>query len=188
MRILGIVGSPRIEGNTEIMVKEALDAARQRGAQTELVLAAEHDVNPCNGCMGCTESGECIIEDDMQGVYEKLEQCNGLIFGTPVYFINVSAQAKAMIDRSLSFMIAGKMKGKVAAAVVVARRVGAGQVLSLLYTWFAAQRMIIAGGALGYGRDRGEVRDGPGGAPMLTALEEARALGRNVVGMIKRLS
>lgn len=188
MKILGIVGSPRKEGNTEIMMREALEAARQAGAETEMVLVADSDISPCDGCMTCMEGDGCVIDDDMQTLYEKIELADGIIFGTPVYFINVSAQAKAIIDRTLVMLINGKMKGKVAAAIVTARRVGAGQVLGLLYTWFAAQRMITAGGGIGYGREKGEVKEGPGGSPMLSALEEARSIGRNVVSMVKKVS
>ena len=188
MKILGIVGSPRKEGNTEIMVKEALEAAREAGAETEMFLVADNDISPCDGCMACMGGDGCVLDDDMQTLYEKLEHADGIIFGTPVYFINVTAQAKAIIDRTLVTLINGKLKGKVAAAIVTARRVGAGQVLGLLYTWFAAQRMITAGGGIGYGREKGEVKEGPGGSPMLSALEEARSIGRNVVSMVKKVA
>ena len=188
MKILGIVGSPRKDGNTEIMMREALGAAQEAGAETEIFLVADNDIAPCDGCMACMGGNGCVIDDDMQTVYEKLERADGIIFGTPVYFINVSAQAKAIIDRTLPTLINGKLKGKVAAAIVTARRVGAGQVLGLLYTWFAAQRMITAGGGIGYGSEKGEVREGPGGTPTLSALEEARSVGRNVINMIKKVS
>ena len=186
MKILGIVCSPRKGGNTEILVKEALDAAREAGGETELIVVADKEIAPCDACGACMEDGTCRIDDDMQTIYQRLELADGLIFGTPVYFINVSAQAKAIIDRTYAFMGSGKLKGKVAAAVVVARRVGAGQVLSFLYTFFTLHRMIISGGGIGYGRDKGEVREGPGGSPSLSAVEEARAVGRNIVKMVKR--
>lgn len=165
MKILGIVCSPRKGGNTEILVKEALDAAREAGGETELIVVADKEIAPCDACGACMEDGTCRIDDDMQTIYQRLELADGLIFGTPVYFLNVSAQAKAIIDRTYAFRGAGKLRGKVAAAVVVARRVGAGQVLSFLYTFFTLHRMIISGGGIGYGRDKGEVREGPGENP-----------------------
>lgn len=188
MKVLGIVGSPRKGGNTEIMMREALESARKAGAETELILVADNNISPCNGCGACMNGKGCVIDDDMQNIYEKFINADGIIFGTPVYFINVSAQAKAIIDRTLPFLYTGKLKGKVAGAIVVARRVGAGQVLGLLYTWFTVHRMVTAGGAIGYGREIGEVREGPGGSPMLSAIDEARSIGRNVVAMAKRLS
>jgi multimeric flavodoxin WrbA len=185
MRILGIVCSPRKGGNTEILVKEALKVVQEAGGQTELILVAGKDIAPCDGCDKCREDGICKTRDYMQTIYHELELADGLILGTPVYFTNVSAQAKAIIDRTYAFLGAGKLKGKVAAAIVAARRVGAGQVLSLLYTYFTLHRMVISGGGIGYGREKGEVRQGPGGAPFLSALEEARAVGRNMVRMVK---
>jgi multimeric flavodoxin WrbA len=188
MKIIGIVCSPRVGGNTEILVKEALEAAREAGGETELVLVAGKNIAPCDGCGACEKDGVCMIEDDMQTIYQQLELADGVIFGTPIYFVNVSAQAKAIIDRTYAFLRTGKLKGKVAAPIVVARRVGAGQVLSLMYTYFMSQRMILAGGGIGYGWEKGEVEQGAGGTPFLSALEEARAVGRSVVRMVGRLS
>jgi multimeric flavodoxin WrbA len=187
MKILGIVLSPRKEGNTEILVREALEGARQAGGETDLFLVAGKQIAPCDACGGCLKDGRCVIADDMQELYDLMLSSQGIIFGTPVYFLNVSAQAKAVMDRTYGFLQTGKLKGKVAAAVIAARRVGAGQVLSLLYPFFAVHRMIIAGGGIGYGREKGEVREGPGGSPEATALQEARAVGKNVVRMIQRL-
>jgi len=188
VKIVGIVCSPRKGGNTEILVAEALNAAREKGAETEIVLMADKQINPCDACDACLENGACVIEDDMQDIYQKLENADGIIFGTPVYFNNVSAQAKAVIDRTYALLWTGKLRGKVAGAAVAVRRVGAGQVLSLLYSWFTVQRMITAGGCIGYGRDTGEVRKGPGGGPGSTALGEAGAIGKAMVKMVNRLS
>ncbi len=188
MKITGIVCSPRKGGNTEILVEQALNAAREKGAETEMILLAEKQISPCDACQGCLEEGVCVIEDDMSDIYQKLENADGIIFGTPVYFNNVSAQAKAVIDRTYAFMWTGKLRGKVAGAAVAVRRVGAGQVLSLLYSWFTVQRMITAGGCIGYGRDKGDVREGPGGGPGSTALGEAGAIGKAMVKMVSRVS
>jgi len=188
MKILGIVCSPRKGGNTEILVTEALEAAREAGGETELVLVGDKNIAPCDGCGSCHETGACKIKDDMQAIYDQLEQADGIILGTPVYFLNVSAQAKAVMDRTYAFLSSRKLRGKVAAAVVAARRLGAGQVLSLLYPFFTVHRMIVAGGGVGYGVEKGDVRQGVGGSPTLTALEEARAVGRNVVRMVEQLS
>ena len=104
MKVLGIVCSPRKGGNTEILVKEALEAARQAGADTELVLVADRNISPCDGCGTCEENGVCKIKDDMQDIYKQLEIASGVILGTPVYFMNVSAQAKAIIDRTYGLL------------------------------------------------------------------------------------
>lgn len=185
MKVLGIVCSPRKGGNTEIMMEEALKAARESGAETTLISLADMDISPCDACGGCEETGICTVNDDMQQIYRAMDEADGIILGTPVYFVNVSAQAKAVIDRTYAYLRTRKLRGKVAAALLAVRRVGAGQVLGLLYTFFTVQRMIIAGGAVGYGREKGEVLTGTGSSPVLSAMEEARALGKSVVRMIQ---
>jgi len=188
MKVVGIVSSPRRGGNTEILVTESLAAARDAGAETELILVAGKDITPCDGCNSCFQSGVCRIKDDMQEIYRSIEGADGIIFGTPSYFNNVSAQAKTVIDRTYVLLLHGRLRGKVAAAIVAARRIGGGQILSLLYSYFAVQGMMIAGGGIGYGREKGDVREGPGGAPVFTAIEEAQAVGRRVVKTIRTIS
>ncbi len=187
MKVIGIVCSPRRGGNTEILVREALEAASVEGAEIELISVVDKKISPCDGCGTCDHTGQCKIEDDMQEIYQKLAQADGVILDTPVYFANVTAQAKIVIDRTYALRYGGKLRGKVAAAVVVARRVGAGAVLGLLYTYFVAQRMLVAGGAIGYGRKKGEVKEGVGGASA-SAIDEARAVGRNVIRLISSIS
>ena len=100
MRVLGIVCSPREQGNTEIMVREALSAASELGAETEVALVAGKTIAPCDACDGCRKTGDCRIEDDMQPIYEQMDRANALVFGTPVYLLNVTAQAKIIMDRT----------------------------------------------------------------------------------------
>jgi multimeric flavodoxin WrbA len=188
MKIVGIVCSPRKGGNTEILVGEALDAARSDGVETELIRLADMNIAPCDGCGSCAKTGVCRIDDDMQSLYRSFDEADGIIFGTPSYFGNVSAQAKAVIDRTYVSLLHGKLRGKVAAALVATRRIGGGQILSILYSYFTVQGMMIAGGGIGYGRKKGDVREGPGGSPVFTAIEEAQAVGRRVVKTIQKVS
>lgn len=188
MRVLGIVCSPRKDGNTEILVREALETVRKAGGETELILVADKNISPCDGCGACLNNGICKINDDMQLIYEQLELADGVILGTPAYFMNVTAQAKALMDRIYAILRVGKLRGKVAGAIVAARRVGAGQVLSLLYNYFVVHRMIIAAGGIGYGMEKGDVMEGVGGSYTLTALEEAQAVGKSVVRMLQRFA
>ncbi len=188
MKILGIVCSPRKDGNTEAMVKEALTAAQKAGAETDIFLVSEKTISPCDACDACLKSGVCKIKDDMQELYRKMLWADGIIIGTPVYFINVTAQAKAIMDRTFAFLRVRKLEGKVAAAVIVARRVGAGSASNLLYSWFMSQGMMPVKSAIGYARNKGDIYKGIGGSPAdLPALEEARNLGDRVVKMVKRL-
>ncbi|MFH1381878.1 MAG: flavodoxin family protein [Chloroflexota bacterium] len=188
MKVLGLVCSPRKGGNTEIMVGEALDAVRELGGETELVTLAGKTITPCDACAACRpKGGTCHVKDDMQEVYQQLINADGIIFGSPVYFGNVSAQAKAVMDRTYAMLHQRQLRNKVAAAIVVTRRVGAGQARGLLYNFFIAHRMLVAGGGIGYGRDKGEVRTGVGGSQDRTALQEARGLGHAIVALLKQL-
>ncbi len=188
MRIAGIVCSPRRGGNTEILVAEALNAARSLGCETELILLSDKKITPCDGCNSCRKTKRCVIMDDMQAIYGIMDKADGIILGTPSYFNNVTAQAKAVIDRTYVSLITGNLQGKVGAAVVATRRIGGGQTLSLLYSYFTFQGMIIAGGAIGYGWKEGDVREGPGGSARFTAMEEAQYIGRRVVETIRKFS
>jgi len=188
MKVLGIVCSPRKGGNTEILVKEALATAHEAGADTEMVLVSDKNIAPCDGCGSCFETSVCKIKDDMQPLYQQMEAADAIIFGTPVYFHNVTAQAKAIMDRTFLFLIDLRLKGKVAAPILALRRVGAGQTRNLLYGYFVAQGMIPVRGAIGYGPEKGEVREGVGGTRELSAMEEARSVGTDIVQLLQRLS
>ncbi len=187
MRILGIVGSPRKNGNTEILMNEALKVARDAGCETEIFLMSEKQVAPCVACYGCFKVGSCVVQDDMQELYKMMERADGIIFGSPVYFGSITAQAKAVMDRMFALLRQRSLKDKVAAALVVTRRVGAIQARSLLYGFCIAQGMIVSGGAIGYGREAGDVFTGVGGGIDMTAMEETRVMASGLVRLVKKL-
>jgi multimeric flavodoxin WrbA len=187
MRVVGITGSPRKNGNTEILMKEVLGVARDAGCETEMFSMSEKQVAPCDACGTCFETGSCVVQDDMQELYEMLERADAVIFGSPVYFGSVSAQTKAVMDRMFALLRQRALKDKVAGALVVTRRVGAIQARSLIYGFCIAQGMIVAGGAIGYGREPGDVLTGVGGGIDMSAIDEARLLGTNVVRLANRL-
>jgi multimeric flavodoxin WrbA len=97
--VLGINGSPRIGGNTDILLDRALQGARNKGAQTEKIILNKLKFSPCQECEKLRDDGTCIIEDDMQPVYKKIEQADAIILASPIFFGSVSAQTKMMIDR-----------------------------------------------------------------------------------------
>lgn len=188
MKVLGVVCSARKGGNTEILVEQALASAQESGAQIELISVRDKNIAPCDGCNSCRRTGVCRLQDDMQAIYEQLETADAIIFGSPVYFGSVSAQAKAIMDRTFLFLPDMNLKGKVAAPILAVRRIGAGQTRSLLYAYFMSQGMIPARGAIGYGREKGDVRQGVGASINLSALEEARFTGIEVVDMVRQIS
>jgi multimeric flavodoxin WrbA len=187
MNILGIVGSPRLNGNTEILMNETLNAASKAGWETDTFLMSEKQVAPCDACGACFQVGSCVVQDDMQELYEKLDRADAVVFGSPVYFGTVSAQMKAVMDRMFALLQRRSLKGKIAGVLVVTRRVGATQARSLLNSFCIVQGMIVAGGAIGYGREIGDVLTGVGGGIGMSAIDEARMLGAGIVELAQRL-
>ena len=99
MRVLGINGSPRIGGNTDILLDKVLEGARSKGAETEKVVLNKLRFSPCQECEDLRDDGSCIIKDDMQPLYRKIEEADRIILASPVFFGSLSAQTKMMIDR-----------------------------------------------------------------------------------------
>jgi len=99
MKVLGIMGSPRRESNTEILLDKALDGAREVGAEVEKVLVSKLKISPCLEIYACRKDGSCAIKDDMQLLYKKLLEADHVIFASPMFFYGVTSQAKAVIDR-----------------------------------------------------------------------------------------
>lgn len=98
-RVIGIVGSPRRNGNTEILVDEVLAGAEEAGAQTKKITLNDLNIAPCQACNACLKTGECVQQDDMAKLLEKMESSQVWVFGTPIYWWGPTAQFKAFIDR-----------------------------------------------------------------------------------------
>jgi multimeric flavodoxin WrbA len=99
MKVLGIMGSPRRQSNTEILLDKALEGARESGAEVEKVLASKLKISPCLEIYACLKDGNCAIKDDMQLLYKKLLEADHIIFASPIFFYSITSQAKAIIDR-----------------------------------------------------------------------------------------
>ena len=99
MRILGIMGSPRIKGNTDMLFDEALKGARSQGAYVEKIIVDELEIAPCHENYGCIENGNCVIRDDMDSIYPKLLEADVVIIASPIFFYGLTSQIKALIDR-----------------------------------------------------------------------------------------
>ena len=97
--VVGFSASPRKTGNTAWVVASILEGAKERGAKTEFWHFSELDIKPCGGCLGCTQGGGCVINDDMQKLYGALGRADAIVLGTPVYMGQMSAQAKTFTDR-----------------------------------------------------------------------------------------
>lgn len=105
MHVLGISGSPKIKGFTNLLLDKALDGARAGRALTHKIILNDLDFKPCQECDGCKNNGICVQEDGMRVVYEGMKSADAIIIASPIYFGTVTAQLKAMIDRCNSLWV-----------------------------------------------------------------------------------
>jgi len=183
MRIIGISGSPRVNGNTDTILREALTAASEEGAEVELLRLTDYRLQPCNACGTCFKTKECTIDDDGEKLYQEIVKADGIILGSPSYFQGVTAQMKTFIDRIGYLCLARGRKdftSKVGGAIAVARRSGLMNTCGQMIIFLTATRMIIPSGgrAFAVGREKGEVAEDKEG------VETARYLGRMMVKTI----
>jgi multimeric flavodoxin WrbA len=187
MKVLGIMGSPRRQSNTEILLDKALEGAREAGAQVEKVLISKLKISPCLEIYACRKDGNCAIKDDMQSLYKKLLEADYVIFASPMFFYGVTSQAKAVIDRCQALWVRkhvlgmGKEDKRERRGVFIS--VGAtggtklfdGAVLTVKY-FFDAVGVEYAGDLLVRGIDnKAQIKEHP------TALEDAFCLGQELV-------
>ncbi|TET81913.1 flavodoxin family protein [candidate division TA06 bacterium] len=99
MRVLGIMGRPRITGNTDLLLDEALKGAQSQGAEVEKIIVDRLKIAPCREYYGCLKDGNCVIRDDMDDIYPKLLEADGVIVASPMFFYGLTSQVKALVDR-----------------------------------------------------------------------------------------
>lgn len=183
VKILCVNGSPRRGGNTEAVLREAIDAAAKAGAEAEMMSLADYDLKPCTGCDSCFEAGRCAIEDDVEEVFERVRGADSVILASPVYFFNVTAQVKTFIDRVGYLDIArGRepFRNKVGGAVAVAAKTGSSSALSQMALFFSACRMItVAPQVTVLASEKGDASGDARG------MDDARELVANVVRVAK---
>ncbi|NPE28477.1 flavodoxin family protein [Methanococcoides sp. SA1] len=99
MKVLAIIGSPRKNGNTDVVVQKVLEGAAEKGAETESIYINELDFKGCQGCGLCNVMADCKLKDDMTDVYKKLEDADAFVFGSPIYFNQFTGQMRSFLDR-----------------------------------------------------------------------------------------
>jgi len=184
--VLGIVGSPRIGGNTESFVNEALKAAEGEGAKVKLVRLANKQIAPCMGCRSCKTTKRCMTKDDFDEIYQKMVKSDGIILSSPVYFGSATPQIMSLISRAgqISNRNGRVFENKVGGAMVVARRAGHNFTFAQLLFFFLTQGMIVPGSTywnIAFGKEKGEVAGDEEG--ILTA----RNFGKKMVWLIKKI-
>jgi multimeric flavodoxin WrbA len=103
MRVLALAGSPRLGGNTDVLVERVIAGARDAGAEAELIFVRKLKVAPCIECAGCERDGICIVKDDFQELWPRIEQAERLLIATPMFFGHMSGQIKEVVDRCQMF-------------------------------------------------------------------------------------
>jgi multimeric flavodoxin WrbA len=191
MKVVAINGSSRKEGNTYLLLKTALDELKNEGFQTSIIQLA--DKKPIQGCIACYKCAErknmkCVVESDPFNEYfAQIAEADGLLLGSPVYFSDVTAGMRALIERTglVSRANGGVLKRKVGAGVIAVRRAGSNFSLASINYLFLISEMIIPGSSywnVGIGRNPGEVQNDAEG------IETMKTLGKNMAWLLQKIS
>ena len=188
MKVVGISGSPRKNGNTECLINECLNEFAAQGWTISRFYISEKTIKPCIGCETCVKSGYCMITDDDIGLlFSELSDCDAVIVGSPVYYRNVTAQLKTVFDRSFAYKERNLLLGKPGGAITVGRGEGGGQsiVLTVIYNFLLSCDALPVPGEL---NGLSAKADKPGDVLMQEKrLEQARVLACNVMKYAKKL-
>lgn len=190
MKVVAFNASARKDGNTAIMLKTALGELEQMGIETELVQLAGRQVRGCIACYKCYENkdGRCVVEDGIvNDAYAKMKAADGIILGSPVYFADITANMKALIERCgmIARANGNDLARKVGASVVAVRRGGAVHAFNSMNFFFTIGEMIIVGSKywnIGIGKAPGDVMNDSEG------LETMQTLGKNMGWLIQKLN
>ena len=192
MKVLMINGSPHPEGNTSIALHEMEKIFHSEGIDTEIIQVGNKDIRGCISCYSCKKTGKCVFSDMVNETAAKLEGCDGLVVGSPVYFASANGTLVSFLDR-LFYSTSFDKTMKVGACVVAARRGGLSSTFDEINKYFAICGMPIATSQYWnsiHGRDPGEAaRDEEGLQTMrtlarnMTFLMRSIALGREKYGM-----
>lgn len=187
MKVLGINGSARADGNTAIIMNMVFDELHQRGIATELIQLAGHVIAPCRGCFACRGKGNCVFQNDpFAEIFEKMVQADGILLGSPVYSADVSANMKALLERGgvVAASNPGLLRHKVGASVAAVRRGGGMTAVDTMNHFMLNKEMFVVGATywnMVYGKDIGDVlRDEEG-------IKNMRSLGQNMAWLLERL-
>jgi len=184
MKVLLINGSPHKEGNTNVALSEVATVLEKEGVATEIVSIGTKAIQGCIACNKCQETGVCVFNDEpYRTIREKLQQADGVIIGSPVYFAGPNGMLCALLDR-LFYSCRSALLYKPAASVAICRRGGASATFDRLNKYFTITNMPVVSSQYWnsvHGRRPGEaVQD-------LEGLQIMRTLGRNMAWLLKNI-
>ena len=186
MKVLGILGSPRRKGNTELLLDECLKGAESQGAQIEKVVLVDLKITPCLELNVCYQKGKCPIDDDMKGLYPKLLEADCVVVASPIFFYTVTAFTKAFIDRCQAMWatkyilkkvpVGGKKRGGIFISVgaTKGKRLFDGAKLPMKYFFDAIDAEYTRELLVRNIEKKGDIKKHP------TALSDAFVLGKNL--------
>lgn len=192
MKVLIINGSPRVQGNTTVAVKEMEKVFEENGVEVDTVQIGNQDVRGCIACGTCSTKGKCVFDDAVNELAPKFEEADGLVIASPVYYASANATLIACLDR-LFYSTSFDKSMKVGASVVCARRGGCSATFDELNKYFTISNMPIASSQYWnsiHGREPGQAEmDEEGKQTMrvlarnMTFLMKSIALGKEKYGM-----
>ncbi|MBP5493061.1 MAG: flavodoxin family protein [Clostridiales bacterium] len=184
MKVLLINGSPRANGNTSIALSEMTKIFDQEGVAYEIANIGNQDIRGCVACGSCGKTGKCVFDDVVNALAQKLEEADGLVLASPVYYASANATLIACLDR-LFFSSHFDKSMKVGASVVIARRGGTSTTYDELNKYFGISGMPIASSQYWnsvHGNSKGEAEQDKEG------LQTMRTLARNMVFLMRGIA
>ncbi len=188
MKVLGINGSSRKDGNTALIIGKVFEELNKEGIKTELIQLADYDIQPCRGCFACKGRSNCVFaKDGFAEIFRRMVEADGIILGSPVYSADVSAKMKAFLERG-GVVVAtnlGLLRHKVGASVAAVRRGGGMTTVDTMNHFMLNKEMIVVGSTywnIVYGKNIGDVLSDDEG------MKNMRNLGENMAWLIKKLN
>ncbi len=181
MKVLGISGSMRKEGNTATLVNIVLGRCKEAGIDTEFVSLAGKKIHPCLGCEKCKEKKWCVIEnDDWDMIVKKVLDSDVLVIGSPTYYYDVCGHLKNFIDRTYSLYHDRKLAGRKGVAVAIQANKGANRTIQTLEGFLSTHEFSSLGSVKGNGYHEGEVLADK------EAVEKAQKIGDKIIRLVKK--
>ena len=189
MKVLGMNGSARKDGNTAMIMNKVFEELNKAGIETEMIQLSGQVIEPCKACWACGGKKNCVHQQDIfRDIFEKMTEADGILLGSPVYSANISANMQAFLERAA--VVAdmnrdeGLFKYKVGASVAAVRRGGALQAVDAMNHFFLNHEMFVVGSVywnMVYGQMPGEVLNDQEG------MDNMKNLGQNMAYLLKRL-
>jgi multimeric flavodoxin WrbA len=176
MKLIGILGSPRRDGNTAYLLEETLKDLKDK-VKTEIFFLKDYEIKPCDGCHYCEERGKCKIEDDMQKLYQMLEESDIIILASPSYMGGITSRMRAFMERTW-FLRKGQLKYKVGTWIVVGRR-STGSTVNEMNEYLDRLGVIKLPGIVGYAFKKGDILKDK------EAIRETKRLSNDILNLIK---